>query len=201
MPFVIGNLIADPNWLVAVQQAIAVRALGGAVNAPDQTAARARLNRVLLASVQRLSALAAQWVTPTALNASITATYVASGAWVQGDVEFVVEGALIAYALNQPTDYDAITVAMADATTLHILTGDFCRAANDILADGAPGPKHIWVRTNLATPALAAAAAAAYVGLILTTPQLRVYGGDLTGVSDQEISDAIGAFISNWVAP
>jgi len=194
----IAALLNDPAWAAAIQQAIAVRAVAGAVAAQDQTPERARLNRVLVASVDRQKALAAELATPIALAPAIRATYEAKGTWVAGDVEYMVEQALVSAAGSRLTDYVAITQATTDRDTVHTITGALYRAANDVLADtNASAAKKAWVRAHLTTPEHAAETATLYVGLILTTPQLRGYGGDLTGVPDQEISDAIAALLTN----
>jgi hypothetical protein len=193
-----ATLLNDPAWPVAIQQAIAVRAVAGAVDARDQTPERARWNRVLVASVDRQKALAAELATPVALAPAIRATYEAKGTWVPGDVEYVVEQCLVTRAGSRPTDYAAITWASTDRDTVHTITGALYRAANDVLADPkATEATKAWVRAHLTTPEHAAETATQYVGLILTTPQLRVYGGDLSGVPDQEIADAIGALLTN----
>ena len=196
----IVTLINDPAWKAAVQQAIAVRALAGAVSVPDQTASRARLNRVLLGNPAQQATLAGEWLTPVALTPSIRARYESSSDWIVGDVEYVVEQQLVARAAAPVTNYIAITNAATNEDTLRTLAAALHIAANDVLADpSASAAKLAFVREHMATPQAARTTANEFVGLIITTPQLRPYGGDLTGVTDQEISDAIGAFLTNWL--
>ncbi|MEA3244800.1 MAG: hypothetical protein U9Q74_01460 [Gemmatimonadota bacterium] len=200
MPFQIATLIADPRWNNSVQQAVYVRAKA-APQGPADTPARRRLNRYLLAKPENVGNRAQQMLWPVAMNPTIKAGYEQTGNLpAQGDVEFEVETELVALALDGTPDFIGIARGMESDINIWTIEGAVPVAANAILADEGRTQREVqWVHSVADSPAAIKTLATNALPMILATPQLMPYHGDLTNADPQDVLDGLAALFTNWM--